>query len=95
MDDILGKNLINNEQLEQIQQRTKKILDNPPNMLCVNVVLNSSSAAKHLICREILMSVVPHLTEQDADWYILCSGAERELLRLTTIGIAEPNNDQI
>ena len=91
--DALGKKIIDSATLERIQNRVKDLTENPPNLICVNVVLNGNAALKHMICREIIMQSAD-ISEQDADWYILRSGAERELLRLATISVETPNNDQ-
>ena len=91
--DALGKKIIDAATLERIQNRVKELTENPPNLICVNVVLNGNAALKHMICREIIMQSAD-ISEQDADWYILRSGAERELLRLATISVEKPNNDQ-
>lgn len=86
MDDALGTRIISKEDLDSLQERIQKIIDNPPNIVCVNVVLNGAYASKHLICREMIMAVNPGITEKEADWYLVCSGAEREILRLTVLG---------
>jgi hypothetical protein len=91
--DALGKKIIDSATLERIQNRVKELTENPPNLICVNVVLNGNAALKHMICREIIMQSAD-ISEQDADWYILRSGAERELLRLATISVEKPINDQ-
>lgn len=84
--DALGIELIDSEKLNVIQSRIKHLTENPPNTICVNVVLNGVAALKHAICREITMAA-GNVSEQDADWYILRAGAERELERLATVGI--------
>jgi hypothetical protein len=90
--DALGKKIIDSATLEKIQERVKTLTENPPNLICVNVVLNGNAALKHMICREIVMHAAD-ISEQDADWYILRSGAERELLRLATISVEQKSND--
>ena len=91
--DALGTKLIDSETLAILQERIKHLMENPPTMICVNVILNDQSALKHMICRELVMNV-SGVSENDADWYILRAGAERELSRLTTVGVAE-NIDEV
>jgi hypothetical protein len=91
--DPLGNKIIDTATLELIQERVKALQENPPNLICVNVVLNGTDALKHMICREII-SLGANLSEQDADWYILRAGAERELLRLATISVEQPKTDE-
>jgi hypothetical protein len=89
--DALGTKIIDRATLDKIQERIQYLINNPPNILCVNVVLNDNAALKHAICKEIIMHSAG-VTEQDADWYILRAGAERELNRLATIGVAKETN---
>ena len=91
--DPLGNKIIDTATLELIQERVKALQENPPNLICVNVVLNGTDALKHMICREII-SLGANLSEQDADWYILRAGAERELLRLATVSVEVPKTDE-
>lgn len=91
--DPLRNKIIDTATLELIQERVKALQENPPNLICVNVVLNGTDALKHMICREII-SLGANLSEQDADWYILRAGAERELLRLATISVEQPKTDE-
>ena len=91
--DPLGNKIIDTATLELIQERVKALQENPPNLICVNVVLNGTDALKHMICREII-SLGANLSEQDADWYIIRAGAERELLRLATISVEQPKTDE-
>lgn len=90
--DALGTKLIDSKTLEIIQERIKHLMDNPPTMICVNVVLNDQSALRHMICREIIMNT-SGISENDADWYILRAGAERELEKLSTVGVVEKTNE--
>lgn len=89
LNDPLGVKIIDSQTLEIIQERINYLLENPPNMICVNVILTGNAALKHLVCKEIIMNAA-NVTEQDADWYIVRSGAERELTRLATIGVKAP-----
>ena len=94
LEDILGKKIIDKKVLEVIEEKIKYHIENPPNLLCVNVVLNDASALKHLICREIIM-IGSGVTEQEADWYILRSGSERELEKLASIGLIKKQKDEV
>lgn len=93
LNDALGAKIIDMETLKRIQDRVKFLTENPPNMICVNVVLSGSSALKHMVARDIIV-LASGVTEQEADWYLLCAGSERELSRLATIGVAETNEVQ-
>jgi len=90
--DALATKLIDSETLKIIQERIKYLIENPPTMICVNVVLNEQSALKHMICREIIMNA-SNISENDADWYILRAGAERELERLAAVGVVEATDE--
>ena len=46
------------------------------------------------ITKEIIMNAA-NVTEQDADWYLVRSGTERELTRLATIGVQTPVDVEI
>jgi len=92
LEDALGKKIIDLHTLGIIQERVKNLVENPPNIVCVNVVLNGTAALRHMICKEIIMNGA-NVSEQDADWYILRAGAERELSRLATLGVADINDE--
>ena len=94
LEDALGKKIIDAQTLEIIQERVKYHTENPPNMICVNVVLNGVAALKHIICKEIIMNAA-NISEQEADWYILRAGSERELSRLATIGVVMNSDDEV
>jgi hypothetical protein len=94
LEDALGKKIIDAQTLEIIQERVKYHTENPPNMICVNVVLNGVAALKHIICKEIIMNAA-NVSEQEADWYILRAGSERELSRLATIGVVMNSDDEV
>ncbi len=94
LNDPLSGKILDKETLSIIESRINKIMENPPNVLCVNVVLNNTAALKHMICREIIMNAA-NISEQEADWYILRSGAERELLRLAAVGVKKDLNDNL
>jgi hypothetical protein len=94
LEDALGKKIIDAQTLEIIQERVKYHTENPPNMICVNVVLNGVAALKHIICKEIIMNAA-NVSEQEADWYILRAGSERELSRLATIGVVMNSGDEL
>lgn len=83
--DALGTKLINQETLEIIKDKIQYLNENPPNTICVNVVLTGSAALKHAICKEIIKNTA-NVSDQDADWYIVCAGAERELVKLVKLG---------
>ena len=94
LEDALGKKIIDAQTLEIIQERVKYHTENPPNMICVNVVLNGVAALKHIVCKEIIMNAA-NVSEQEADWYILRAGSERELSRLATIGVVMNSDDEV
>lgn len=84
LNDALGLNLLDASAVKNIQDRVQYILENPPTMICVNVTLSGSDAMKHAIVKEIIMQGA-NLTSDDADWYILRSGSERELGKMAII----------
>jgi|688.fasta_scaffold07834_13 hypothetical protein len=84
--DALGVKLIDSETLKLVQEKIKNILENPPTSSVVNVVLNDNAALKHEICKNLIM-IAGQCSEEDANWYIVRAGAERELQRLATISI--------
>lgn len=92
LNDALGTKIIDMETLEKIQDRVRFLTENPPNMICVNVVLSGTAALKHVVARDIIV-LASGVSEQEADWYLLCAGSERELTRLATVGVA--NSDEV
>lgn len=84
--DPISTKLINSETLEIIQSRLDHLMTNPPNVVCVNVILNDVSAMKFQIVKEIVMNSAS-ITEQEAEWYILMAGVESELKKLALLGV--------
>jgi len=84
--DPLATKLITPETLEIIQSRIEHLMGNPPNVVCVNVILNDISAMKFQIVKEIIMNTAS-VTEQEAEWYILMAGVESELKKLALLGV--------
>jgi hypothetical protein len=84
--DALGKEIIDAEKLAILQDRIKSLTETPPTTICVNVVLNGTAALKHAICREIIKNAA-NISEKDADWYLVCAGAEKELVKLAKLAI--------
>jgi hypothetical protein len=84
--DPLTTKLITPETLEIIQSRIEHLMRNPPNVVCVNVILNDISAMKFQIVKEIIMNTAS-VTEQEAEWYILMAGVESELKKLALLGV--------
>jgi hypothetical protein len=91
LEDFLGKKMIDSTTLSLIQDKIKSIIENPPTITSVHVVLNDNSALKHEICKNLIM-ISANVSEEEANWYIVRAGAERELERLATIAI-KPNED--
>ena len=83
---IYSTKLINSQTLEIIQSRLEHLMANPPNVVCVNVILNDVSAMKFQIVKEIVMNTAS-ITEQEAEWYILMAGVESELKKLALLGV--------
>jgi len=90
--DPLATKIITPAALEIIQKRIDSLMANPPNVVCVNVVLNDASAMRLQIVKEIVMNAAA-LTENEAEWYILMAGVESELKKLALLGVKrnEPN----
>lgn len=84
--DALATKIIDPYTLEVIQKRVDFLVNNPPNMVCVNVVLNDTSALKYAVVKDIIIHAA-NITEADADWYLLMSGVENELKKLAVIGV--------
>lgn len=93
MDDILGKGLFTAEQMAILQERIKQTVESPPTMICVNVVLSGNDALKYAICRDIITTGA-NVPEETANWYIVRSGIERELAKMTVI-VKLDDGDQI
>jgi len=91
--DALGTKLIDPQTLENIINRTEHLINNPPMMLCVNVVLNDQSALKYAIAKDVIMRCA-NIAEADADWYLLMRGVEEELKKLSVLGVVDQNEIQ-
>jgi hypothetical protein len=91
LEDFLGKKVIDSTTLAAIQDKIKSIIDNPPTITSVHVILNDNAALKHEICKNLIM-LAANVTEEEANWYIVRAGSERELERLATIAI-KPNEE--
>lgn len=79
------------EAIAIIPERINQIIENSPSTLCVNIVLKDNDVKKHLICRELIM-LAAGVSEEDADWYLLKSSIENEMLKLSTINEIRPEN---
>lgn len=92
--DPLTTKIITPAALEIIQQRIDSLMANPPNVVCVNVILNDTSAMKFQIVKEIIMNAAA-LTESEAEWYILMAGAEAELKKLALLGVKKDESNSV
>jgi hypothetical protein len=72
--DALGKEIIDAEKLEILQDRIKSLTEAPPATICINVVLNGTAALKHAICREIIKNAARD--EHPENGQELCLGEE-------------------
>lgn len=60
-------------------------LENIPTEIPVNVILKGESARKFFIIKKILSHSLPELDDEDIDKFILRSGVEREIGKITQI----------
>jgi len=60
-------------------------LSNPPEEISVNLVLTGNGAKRYHFVMSILSSIYPELNEEEVHKYLLRSGVERELERITNI----------
>ena len=93
LNDPLNTVIISPEKLKIVTEKIDKLTKNPPGMVCVNVILNGEFALKYMICKEIMATV--DITDQDSDWYLLCAGIESELKKLSVIGVANEESNEI
>jgi len=93
LNDLLSEKLIDRDTLEVIKAKVENVCNNPPNIVCVNVVLNGTYAIQYSILKEIISSCT-NMTDSEVGWYILCNGIEKELQKMATIGVTmnEPTN---
>jgi hypothetical protein len=78
-----NKNKIDNKTL--IFNKINSKLNDIPKEIAVNVILKGESARKFYIIKQILLHTVPELDEDEIDKFILRSGVEREINKITDI----------
>lgn len=69
----------------EIIKSVEEKLSNPPQEISVNLVLTGNGAKKYHFVMSILSSIYPELNEEEVHKYLLRSGVERELERITNI----------
>jgi hypothetical protein len=84
--DALGTNIIDSTTLKIIQDRVEYLMKNPPNLVCVNVILNDSSALEYSVVKDIIMNAA-NITEEQAAWYLIMAGVQSELRKLALVGV--------
>lgn len=89
--DPLAQKILTADKIEEIQNRIKHITTSPPQMICVNVVLEGQAALEHLICREIIMAS-SDVTSEEADWYLLRSGSKKELEKMSLLAVKKDDS---
>lgn len=60
-------------------------LQNPPSEVSINVILTGNGAKKFHLVKTLLTSSYPELDEDEIDKFIVRSGVEREIARLSNI----------
>ena len=69
----------------EIIKSVEEKLSNPPKEISVNLVLTGNGAKRYHFVMSILSSIYPELNEEEVHKYLLRSGVERELERITNI----------
>ena len=69
----------------EIIKSVEEKLANPPNEVAVNLILTGNGAKRYHFVMSILSSIYPELDEEELHKYLLRSGVERELERITNI----------
>lgn len=87
LNDVLSEKLIDRDTLEVLKSKVENVCNNPPNIVCVNVVLNGTYAIQYAILKEII-STSTNMTESEIGWYILCNGIEKEYQKMANLGVA-------
>jgi hypothetical protein len=84
LNDVLSNQCIDRDTLEIIKSKVENVCNNPPSVVCVNVVLNGTYAIQYSILKEIISSST-NMTESEVGWYILCNGIEKEYQKMGSL----------
>lgn len=68
-----------------IMQRIFTTLQEPPEEVSVNVIIKGVAAKKFHLVQTILKASYPELEDEEIDKFIIRSGVEREMSRLSNI----------
>lgn len=74
-----------NEKKLEIFKKIQSELEDCPKEIPINVVLKGESARKFFIIKKILNITLPELDEDDIDKFIVRSGVEREIGKISQI----------
>lgn len=69
----------------EIIKSVEEKLSNTPDEISVNLILTGNGAKRYHFVMSILASIYPELNEEEIHKYLLRSGVERELERITNI----------
>ncbi len=69
----------------EIIKAVEEKLSNVPDEVSVNLILTGNGAKRYHFVMSILESIYPELNEEEIHKYLLRSGVERELERITSI----------
>lgn len=58
---------------------------NAPSEISVNAILTGESAKKYFLMKTILASIAPEFDEEDVCKYIIRSGIEREMAKISDV----------
>lgn len=76
---------MNNINHNDIMQKIFTILQEPPEEVSVNVIIKGVAAKKFHLIQTILKASYPELEDEEIDKFIIRSGVEREMSRLSNI----------
>ena len=76
---------MNNINHNDIMQKIFTTLQEPPEEVSVNVIIKGVAAKKFHLVKTILKASYPELEDEEIDKFIIRSGVEREMSRLSNI----------
>ncbi len=69
----------------EILNKINSELVNAPSEISVNAILTGESAKKYFLMKTILASIAPEFDEEDVCKYIIRSGIEREMEKISDV----------
>lgn len=69
----------------EILNKINSELVNAPSEISVNAILTGESAKKYFLMKTILASIAPEFDEEDVCKYIIRSGIEREMAKISDV----------